>query len=77
METNVQPHQYYLIKHQYYLINKPRGAFAILAATDGEIQELYHEGVRGHGVPFKTRAEAQAAVEALKSDLTVRSRSGR
>jgi hypothetical protein len=59
MEINVQP-------HQYYLICKPRGAFAILAATDVEIKELYNEGVRWRGSPFKTRAEAQAALEALK-----------
>jgi hypothetical protein len=66
METNVQP-------RQYYLINKPRGAFAILAATDVEIQELYNEGVRWRGSPFNTRAEAQAALEALKSDPSFRS----
>ena len=58
METNVP-------MHRYYLINKPRGDFAILAATDVEIQELYNEGVRWRGSPFKTRAEAQVALEAL------------
>ena len=63
MESNVQPLLYYLIK-------KPKGAFAILAATDVQMQELYNEGVRWHRVPFKTRAEAEAVLEAVKSKLT-------
>ena len=59
MESNARPMLYYLIKR--------KGALAILAATDLEAQELYNEGVRWHGVPFKTRAEAEAALDDLKS----------
>jgi hypothetical protein len=50
---------------------------AVLAATDVEVQELYNEGVRWRGSSFKTRAEAQAALESLKSDLSFRSGSTR
>ena len=63
MESNVRPLLYYLIKNR-------KGALAIVAATDVEMKELYKEGVRWHGVPFKTRAEAEAALEAVKSKLT-------
>jgi hypothetical protein len=63
MESNIRPLLYYLIK-------KPKGTLAIVAATDVQVQELYNEGVRWHGVPFKTRAEAEDAVEALKRKLT-------
>lgn len=62
MESNTRP-------LQYYLIEKPKGALAIVAATDVQMQELYNEGVRWLGDPFKTRAEAEAALEALKTKL--------
>jgi hypothetical protein len=61
MESNVRPLLYYLIKNR-------RGALAILAATDMQAKELYSEGVPWLGVPFKTRAEAEAALEDLKSN---------
>jgi hypothetical protein len=59
MESNVRPLLYYLIKKQ-------KGALAIVAATEVQMLELYNEGVRWHGVPFKTRAEAEAALASLK-----------
>jgi hypothetical protein len=59
MESNARPLLYYLVKKQ-------RGAVSIVAATDAQMLELYNEGVRWHGVPFKTRAEAEAALKSLK-----------
>jgi hypothetical protein len=61
MKSNVQPLLYYLVKGR-------KGALTIVAATDAQMLELYNEGVRWHGVPFKTRAEAEAALASLKSN---------
>jgi hypothetical protein len=59
MESNARPLLYYLIKNG-------KKAWTILAVTDVQMLELYHEGVRWHGVPFKTRAEAEVALAALE-----------
>jgi hypothetical protein len=68
MESNARPLLYYLIKNR--LMKNRKGVCIIVAATDVQMQELYNEGVRWHGVPFNTRAEAEAALASLKSNLT-------
>ena len=61
MESNVRPLLYYLVKNG-------KRVWTIVAVTDVQMLELYQEGVRWHGVPFKTRAEAEAALASLKSN---------
>jgi hypothetical protein len=66
MESNVRPLLYYLVKNR--LVKNRKGECTIVAATDVQMQELYNEGVRWHGVPLNTRAEAEAALASLKSN---------
>jgi hypothetical protein len=61
MESNVRPLLYYLVKNG-------KRVWTIVAATDVQMLELYNEGVRWHGDPFKTRAEAEAGLASLKSN---------
>ncbi len=59
MESNERPILYYLVK-------RGNDEVVIQAATDVQMLELYDNGVRWHGVPFKTKAEADTALAALK-----------
>ena len=61
MESNVRPPLYYLVKNG-------KRVWTIVAVTDVQMLELYNEGVRWHGDPFQTRAEAEAALASLKSN---------
>jgi hypothetical protein len=61
VESNARPLLYYLVKNG-------KKVWTIVAMTDVQMRELYNEGVRWRGEPFKTRAEAEVALASLKSN---------
>jgi hypothetical protein len=52
----------------FYLAKGIAGTVYILEATDEQAVYLReYAGLQWHGVPFKTRTEAEAALEAIKT----------